>query len=204
MHLSIPSILTCIFPSLLTSTEMSHDRSHYVFFWDHVVSPSNPYSEAVFSQWYPLAFHELEPHTDRVYKTAEHYMMYQKAILFDPSRAEDVLHASTPAEAQAIGRELRGFDKKRWDEVNDGIVERANYLKFTQDGDGSALDTVIDTKGKEMVEASPKDRIWGIGYGKEDAWEHRDEWGANRRVLVVISVFTSTLFLAIQEAAVTA
>lgn len=106
--------------------------------------------------------------------------MYQKAILFDPSRAQDVLDAPSPAEAQRIGRELRGFDKKKWDQVNDGVVERANYLKFGRDGDGMALAEVLSTRGKEMVEASPKDRIWGIGFGKEDAWEHRNEWGTNR------------------------
>ena len=197
------------------------NESDYIFFWDHIVTPTNPYSLAVFSQWYPLAFTEHEPdpslldprprthpHTlpdikpspttmtttslstsssqvrDRIFKTAEHYMMYRKALLFDPSRAQDVIDASTPSEAQKIGRELTGFDRKIWDKYNDGIVERANYLKFGQDSDGLALNTVLNTgKGDKvmvMVEASPKDRIWGIGYGREDAWEHREDWGTNR------------------------
>jgi ribA/ribD-fused uncharacterized protein len=108
--------------------------------------------------------------------------VYHKALLFDPSKALEVAHAESPAEAQRLGRELKNFDKKKWDEVNDGIVERANYLKFGQDRDMKALKTLLETGGKELIEASPKDRIWGIGYGKEDAWEHRNDWGTNRSV----------------------
>jgi len=111
--------------------------------------------------------------------------VYHKALLFDPSKALEIAHASSPAEAQRLGRELKNFDKKKWDEVNDGIVERANYLKFRQDRDGKALNTLLDTEGKQLIEASPKDRIWGIGYGREDAWEHRDDWGTNRYVQFV-------------------
>ena len=108
--------------------------------------------------------------------------MYHKALLFDPSKALDIAHASSPAEAQRLGRELKNFDRARWNEVNDGIVERANYLKFGQNKDGKAFKTLLDTVGKELIEASPKDRIWGIGYGSQDAWEHRDDWGTNRYV----------------------
>lgn len=108
--------------------------------------------------------------------------MYHKALLFDPSKALDIAHATSPAEAQRLGRELKNFDRQKWNEVNDGIVERANYLKFGQNKDGKALKTLLDTTGKELIEASPKDRIWGIGYGSEDAWAHRDDWGSNRYV----------------------
>jgi len=108
--------------------------------------------------------------------------VYHKALLFDPSKALDIAHASSPAEAQRLGRELKNFDRARWNEVNDGIVERANYLKFGQNKDGKAFKTLLDTVGKELIEASPKDRIWGIGYGSQDAWEHRDDWGTNRYV----------------------
>ena len=108
--------------------------------------------------------------------------MYHKALTFDPSKALEIAHASSPAEAQRLGRELKNFDREKWNEVNDGIVERANYLKFGQNRDGKALKTLLDTRGKELIEASPKDRIWGIGYGVEDAWAHRDDWGTNRYV----------------------
>jgi ribA/ribD-fused uncharacterized protein len=114
-------------------------------------------------------------------------IVYHKALLFDPSKALEIAHAKSPADAQRLGRELKNFDKKKWDEVNDGIVERANYLKFGQDRDAKALKTLLETEGKELIEASPKDRIWGIGYGKEDAWEHRSEWGTNRSVYIQLA-----------------
>jgi ribA/ribD-fused uncharacterized protein len=114
--------------------------------------------------------------------------VYHKALLFDPSKALEITHASSPAEAQRLGRELENFDREKWNEVNDGIVERANYLKFGQNRDGKALKTLLDTRGKELIEASPKDRIWGIGHGREDAWAHRDDWGTNRYVHLVMKL----------------
>jgi ribA/ribD-fused uncharacterized protein len=114
--------------------------------------------------------------------------VYHKALLFDPSKALEIAHASSPAEAQRLGRELKNFDREKWNEVNDGIVERANYLKFGQNKDGKALKTLLDTRGKELIEASPKDRIWGIGYGREDAWAHRDDGGTNRYVQIGIKL----------------
>jgi ribA/ribD-fused uncharacterized protein len=106
--------------------------------------------------------------------------VYHKALLFDPSKALAIAQAPSPAEAQKLGRELKNFDKAKWDEYNDSIVQKGNHLKFGQDKDGKALKTLMETRGKELVEASPKDRIWGIGFGREDAWGHREEWGTNR------------------------
>lgn len=31
-----------------------------------------------------------------------------------------------------------------------------------------------------MLQASPTDRIWGVGFGAADALENRSDWGENR------------------------
>ncbi|KAK4688799.1 hypothetical protein P7C73_g1297, partial [Tremellales sp. Uapishka_1] len=144
----------------------------YIFFWGH--SPTDPYSE--FSQWYPCPFVE----NGVVFPTAEHYMMYHKALLFDPSLASAILQAGHPSEAKALGRQLKGFSREKWDPVCDQVVEQGNYLKFSQNP--AAKKVLLETRGSGLVEASPEDRIWGIGYGAHDALENKDNWGENRLV----------------------
>lgn len=183
------------------------DKDRFVLFWDHVPSPSNPYNLAVFSQWFDAPFvdpRQVNPIADTpdkhvVYQTAEHWMMYHKALLFDRSACHDILHAKTPADAKRLGREIKGFNRDVWNRHADDIVERGNRAKFHPDsaprkldgkGDegyeqrraeaGKRWETLQATRGKRMIEASPEDRIWGIGCGVEDAWQRRDNWGLNR------------------------
>lgn len=146
----------------------------YVLFWEWDVTSSNPISLACFSQWFARDF--TDPHYPGVtFATAEHYMMHGKAMIFDPSVADAIIHAKTPEEAKRLGREIKGFNRDVWNKHADDIVERASYLRFQQHGD--VLDHLLDTGSKTMVEASPTDRIWGIGFSVKDAPGHEDEWG---------------------------
>jgi ribA/ribD-fused uncharacterized protein len=155
-------------------------KAKHVFFYDHEITASNPLSLACFSQWFPRSFTDPR-YPSAHFLTAEHYMMHGKALLFDPPAAQAILDAPTPAEAKALGRKIRNFDRKRWDEFADDIVERGNYLKFEEDEELKGY--VVTTKGKILVEASETDRIWGIGFSAKDALGKEDRWGANRSVL---------------------
>ena len=109
--------------------------------------------------------------------------MYQKALLFDPEAAQPILEAPTPAEAKALGRKVRNFDRVKWGERADGIVERGNYLKFGQDSELKGY--LVETEGKVLVEASATDRVWGIGFSADDAVGKEDRWGTNRMGLAL-------------------
>jgi ribA/ribD-fused uncharacterized protein len=138
----------------------------FVFFWGHQIS-KNGISATCFSQWYPAQFV-----IDSVqYPTAEHYMMAQKAELFnDPETLELILKAPTPAAAKALGRQVRGFDDARWLAQRFAIVVRANVAKF---GQNPELGEFLKSTGTAViVEASPVDRVWGIGLAKADAQAH--------------------------------
>lgn len=52
-----------------------------------------------------------------------------------------------------------------------------NYLKFTQNEDLKKM--LLGTGEKEIAEASPRDRIWGIGFGAKRAGDVRERWGLN-------------------------
>ena len=62
---------------------------------------------------------------------------------------------------KALGRQVRGFDAKVWDEIKLGVVLNASYLKFSQTT--PLRDFLLQTVSKVLVEASPVDKIWGIG-----------------------------------------
>jgi ribA/ribD-fused uncharacterized protein len=106
----------------------------------------------------------------------EQYMMYAKALLFgDREAADRVLAAETPAEQQADGRTVRGFDEAAWVLFREGIVFSGNYARFSQNPDQREL--LFATRGTTLVEASPHDRVWGIGLAADDPRARdRSQW----------------------------
>lgn len=114
--------------------------------------------------------------------TGASYMMYQKALLFkDTAIAEQILVGPLPRDVKDLGRKVSGFDHKVWDEHKEQIVYRGNLLKVTKPAGGGdeLLTKLLDTGDRYLVEASPSDRIWGIGFTAEDAEANRSEWGQN-------------------------
>jgi hypothetical protein len=119
-------------------------------------------TKACLSQWYPAPF-EVGGVT---YATAEHYMMAEKARLFrDMAAAERVLSTWRPDAAKRLGREVGGFDEETWAKHRFEIVVSGNTAKFEQHPELAAF--LLDTGEKVLVEASPKDRIWGIGMAED-------------------------------------
>ncbi|KAK1824626.1 hypothetical protein LTR12_000951 [Friedmanniomyces endolithicus] len=138
------------------------------------------------SQWYESAF-EVDGVT---YLTAEMWMMIQKAKLFgDEETARKMMETTVPAEHQALGRKAKGFDRKKWDQHKSRIVEEGNYHKFTKSkSKPEMLGMLLATGDRELVEASPTDRIWGVGFGAETAEANREQWGENRLGKAIMAV----------------
>ncbi|MBX3154731.1 MAG: NADAR family protein [Deltaproteobacteria bacterium] len=129
--------------------------SEYTFFFTEV-SP--------FSQWYRCTFTD----GDHTFLCAEQYMMHGKAVLFgDAETAAEILAADHPRKHKALGRKVRNFDDARWKAHRTEIVRAGNRAKFTQNPD--LLAVLLATRGTTLVEASPYDRIWGIGLAATDA-----------------------------------
>jgi ribA/ribD-fused uncharacterized protein len=116
-----------------------------------------------FSQWYPCSF-TVGEHT---FNCAEQYMMYGKALLFDDAAVgREVLAADHPRQHKALGRKVKRFDAGMWNREREGIVLAGNRAKFTQNPELHAL--LLATQGTTLVEASPYDKIWGIGLAASD------------------------------------
>ncbi|KAF0758401.1 hypothetical protein AaE_003952 [Aphanomyces astaci] len=114
-------------------------------------------------QWFEAPF-SID---DISYPTAEHFMMAEKARLFhDNDTLADILGATDPATAKAYGRSVDNFDEGVWCRHRFDIVVRANTAKF---GQNEALKAyLLGTKKHILVEASPRDPIWGIGLSSKN------------------------------------
>ena len=136
----------------------------YLFFYGHKPHPTDEPTSACLSQWYVRPF----THEGVIYPTAEHWMMAEKARLFeDAEMREQIWQSDTPAKAKALGRKVSGFDDTVWKRERSGIVVAGNLLKFGQHTD--LRDFLLATGDRVLVEAAPRDRIWGIGMGRERA-----------------------------------
>jgi len=146
------------------------ERFKYLCFWGHSKPSDGSVVETCFSQWYPTPFE-----VDGVrYATAEHYMMAGKARLFgDEAALERILRAPSPAAAKKLGRTVQGFDEQRWNEQRFEIVVAGNSAKFSRHRELRAF--LLATKNRILVEASPVDRIWGIGLSRDDPRAERPE-----------------------------
>lgn len=130
----------------------------FLFFWDHAARPGAPAGRACLSPWSPTPF-ELDGHT---WPTAEHFMMAAKAALFgDAAARQRILQAATPGEAQALGREVRGFDEAVWARRRYGIVLRASLAKFSRHP--ALREWLLSTGEAVLAQASPFDAVWGTG-----------------------------------------
>lgn len=128
---------------------MNEDK--FVFFWG-----------GPFSQWYQLDFT-----VDGVrYNCAEQYMMAMKADTFgDKNALVRIMSSNDPREQKAIGRTVKGFKPDTWNKLAKAFVYRANLAKFSKP---ILKGFILGTGDKEIVEASPYDKIWGIGMSEDD------------------------------------
>jgi len=93
--------------------------------------------------------------------------MAQKALLFnDIAVFEKVLTAKSPGEAKALGRQVQNFDEVLWLEKRFEIVIAGCLHNFGQHQE--LKEFLLNTKDMVLVEASPVDRIWGIGLAADD------------------------------------
>ena len=130
------------------------------------------------------------------FSTTEQGFMYAKAMYFDDiETAEKILKTEHPAECRKLGRQVKNYDDKKWDVVRYSIFYDLNYAKYTQDK--KLREKLLDPKfdGKIFVEASPIDRIWGIGYDefsalKMDAYKN---WGKNLLGKILTQIRTNLL-----------
>ncbi len=144
---------------------MERITDKYVFFWG-----------SEFSNWYPSEFE----YKDNRFSNSEQAFMWEKANHFsDNIIAESILQTPNPGLNKALGRQVANFDAKEWTRVSYQIMVDVCFNKFRQDKELKEL--LLSTGNKIIVEASPEDRIWGIGmhWRNEDCLDETKWMGQN-------------------------
>ncbi|TYA78608.1 NADAR family protein [Seonamhaeicola marinus] len=139
------------------------ERIKFLFFWGHTPNKDGSIGKSCFSQWWEAGFV-----VDGIaYKTAEHWMMAEKARLFnDEKHLAEIIKCNSPAAAKQLGRKVFGFNPEKWNALKYDIVKQGNLHKFSQNENLKSF--LLNTENLVLVEASPRDRIWGIGMGESN------------------------------------
>ena len=139
------------------------ENLEFLFFWGH----TNKYdyiTKSCLSQWYPAQF-VIDSIT---YRCTEQWMMAEKARVFgDEYNRKKILEAKDPKEMKSLGRQVQNFNADVWNEKAREIVTKGNIAKFSQNPELKTF--LLNTGDMVLVEASPYDKIWGIGMGRDDA-----------------------------------
>lgn len=101
------------------------------------------------------------------FNCVEQYMMICKALLFDDfGIAHEILQTKEPNQQKSLGRQIKNFDETKWHCVSRTVVAAGLQAKF--EADENLMNYLLDTAGSVIVEASPHDRIWGVGLKEGD------------------------------------
>lgn len=140
----------------------------YIFFWQ---ASEVPYG--CFCNWSNHGFEYGGNH----FANSEQGLMFQKARVFDPEQCKAILAETDPRMVKHLGRSIRNFDEQIWKQQRDKGMYHILMAKFSQNPKLS--DLLLKTGDAVLVEASPLDRIWGIGFDAANALSNRKDWGEN-------------------------
>lgn len=138
-------------------------KTKYLFFWGHQPSKDGTIIKTCLSQWWKSEFF-IDTDT---YCCMEQYMMAEKAKLFkDDEALKEIMESKDPKKIKDLGRQVKNFSEDLWNKKRYTIILNGTYAKFIQNKE--LREFLIGTKNKILVEASPYDKIWGIGMSADD------------------------------------
>lgn len=168
----------------LLNQRLTLTRDDFVFFWGHE-DRGKGLTKVCLSQWYQCPF-VVE---GQYYNCAEQYMMAEKARIFgDEEIRQQILAEYSQMAMKKLGRKVRDYDDEIWKEKRFDVVVKGNIAKFSQNE--KLLDFLLSTDDKILVEASPKDTVWGIGLDESspEAIQPRKWKGENLLGFVLMEV----------------
>lgn len=125
----------------------------HVYFW----------GDPTFSNWGEAEFTYKRGN----FANSEQAFMFEKAMLFeDYEIAAEILRNDNPSYVKKLGRKVHKFDANIWSSHRYQIMLNVCLAKFEQNED--LLKILLSTGDKIIVEASPFDRIWGVGLAWND------------------------------------
>ncbi len=117
----------------------------------------------VFSNFYPSTFTVKE----FTFSSNEQFFMYSKARFFnDLETADKILKTKNPNDCKKLGRQVKNFNQGAWDVKSIPIMRIGLYHKFKQNPEMAR--ELLATGNDILVEASPYDKLYGVGLKEND------------------------------------
>jgi ribA/ribD-fused uncharacterized protein len=100
------------------------------------------------------------------FHTSEQIFMWEKANFFEDDEIADhiLTKCRNPMDAKSAGRQIANYDDVKWDAARYDFMLKACRAKYSQSEHHKKELLKYGACGK-FVEASPYDKIWGIGLG---------------------------------------
>lgn len=127
--------------------------------------------------------------------TEQAYMFYKAFVFEDRETCKKLTNFElSPAEAKNLGRQVKNFDPSQWDLYKYQAMLYVNLLKYSQNED--LYEKLLNTGSKILVEANPKDCIWGVGLSYDDPLilDEKNWRGQNLLGKVLMDVRRNLLF----------
>ncbi len=138
------------------------EKLDFLFFWKPQKANA-VLTNACLCQWHSCTFTVAM----RTYFNCEQFMMAQKALLFNDIKIfNKILQTKSPKECKELGRLVKNFNPNKWDNYKYSIVLEGNMAKFSQNE--NLKNFLLSTEEKILVEASPYDKVWGVGLDEFD------------------------------------
>ena len=109
------------------------------------------------------------------------YQHYKATQSHDIVTAQQIMEERDPAKQKQLGRRIKNFNQKQWDNVKDTVMESLLLAKFKQNRD--LAQSLIATKNKIIVECNHNDTYYssGLSIGKhnfdESKWTGKNVLG---------------------------
>lgn len=130
----------------------------YVFFWG---------DDDIYSNFYITPTPMVIGGKTIMFRSSEHAFMYIKALYFcDLKSADLIIKTSHPYDAKKIGRKVKNFNDILWSAISMTVMYDVNLAKFSHTE--ILRQCLLETGDRIIVEASPYDKIWGIGLAEND------------------------------------
>lgn len=125
------------------------ETDKYVFFWG-----------GPFSNWHPCEYEYL----GQKFNCSEQQFIATKATLFkDDEALKTIMGTDDPSVQKRAGRLVKNYDDQKWTQTRYLAMQLAVLGKFSQNIELQKI--LLRTKNKIICEASPYDKLWGIGIG---------------------------------------
>ena len=135
-----------------------------------------------FSNFYPCSFQVQlpEPYGLKTMHSVEQLYMIRKSLYFeDHATCTSILNSTNARDAKKLGSKVDKFVPDLWLNPKKDVMRECLVRKFVDSREAEFLQQQLLDAHAIIIEASPPDSYWGIGFSKQQGpYVQRSDWGS--------------------------